>query len=149
MAKDFSQLNIDVPQKKLDDFFKIDGGILSLRGVLQTENFISGKRGVQIKNEGLSSSGGVIQGATIGGSSTSISGTLTHTGSAVGLNGATPVARASAIGQITDSTGGSPDGTLQNVGASFNQTILNNNFADLAAKLNAIETAIKNIGISS
>ena len=38
--------------------------------------------------------------------------------------------------EITDSTGGTADGTLADVGASFNQATLNNNFADLAAKVN-------------
>ena len=140
MVKDFSQFQIERKEKTLEDFFDITGDVLKLKAPLQTENFIAGKRGVQIKNEGLNSSGGTIQGATItGGESASvITGSLTHTGSSVGLNGATPVARAAAIGQITDSTSGTADGTLQNVGASFNQTTLNNNFADLAAKINAI-----------
>ena len=38
--------------------------------------------------------------------------------------------------ELTDSTTGTADGTLADVGASFNQATLNNNFADLAAKVN-------------
>lgn len=38
--------------------------------------------------------------------------------------------------ELTDSTGGTADDTLADVGASFSQTTLNNNFADLAAKVN-------------
>lgn len=37
---------------------------------------------------------------------------------------------------LTDSTGGTADATLADVTATFSQTILNNNFADLAAKVN-------------
>ena len=43
---------------------------------------------------------------------------------------------------ITDSTGGTADGTLADVSVSFNQGILNNNFADVAAKINANVTDI-------
>lgn len=38
--------------------------------------------------------------------------------------------------ELTDSTTGTADGTLADVGASFSQATLNNNFADLAAKVN-------------
>lgn len=38
--------------------------------------------------------------------------------------------------ELTDSTTGTADDTLADVGASFNQSTLNNNFADLAAKVN-------------
>lgn len=38
--------------------------------------------------------------------------------------------------ELTDSTGGTADGTLADVGAAFSQATLNNNFADLAAKVN-------------
>lgn len=39
---------------------------------------------------------------------------------------------------LTDSTTGAADDTVQNVGAAFSQTTLNNNFADVAAKINVI-----------
>ena len=38
--------------------------------------------------------------------------------------------------EIVDSTTGTADGTLADVGGSFSQATLNNNFADLAAKVN-------------
>lgn len=38
--------------------------------------------------------------------------------------------------ELTDSTTGTADGTLADVGAAFSQATLNNNFADLAAKVN-------------
>jgi len=72
----------------------------------------------------------------------------------IGFYGATPVVRGAAIVQtyatatstlnartataITDSTAGTADGTLADVTASFSQSVLNNNFADLAAKYNAL-----------
>lgn len=57
--------------------------------------------------------------------------------------------QASAITALTDSTTGTADNTVADVGASFSQATLNNNFADLIAKINAINTAIKNAGITA
>lgn len=42
------------------------------------------------------------------------------------------------ITELTDSTTGTADGTLADVGGTFSQATLNNNFADLAAKMNAL-----------
>lgn len=44
-------------------------------------------------------------------------------------------------------TVGTADGTLADVGASFNQTTLNNNFRDLADKLNALLAECRKAGI--
>jgi hypothetical protein len=52
------------------------------------------------------------------------------------------------IVSLTDSTGGTADNTVQDVGASFNQATLNNNFADLTAKINQILTALDNSGLT-
>lgn len=46
---------------------------------------------------------------------------------------------------LTDSTTGTADTTLQDVGAAFTQATLNNNFADIAAQLAKIRTDIANI----
>lgn len=54
-----------------------------------------------------------------------------------------------AITNITDSTGGTTDGTLAAAGAVYDQAVINNNFADVAAKLNAILTALRNANIIS
>lgn len=43
-----------------------------------------------------------------------------------------------AVTALTDSTTGTADNTLADVGGSFSQATLNNNFADLAAKVNAL-----------
>jgi hypothetical protein len=42
------------------------------------------------------------------------------------------------VAELTDSTGGTANDTVQDVTASFNQTILNDNFADLNAKINGV-----------
>lgn len=39
---------------------------------------------------------------------------------------------------LTDSTTGTADNTVVDVGAAFNQATLNNNFADLTAKINVL-----------
>lgn len=53
------------------------------------------------------------------------------------------------IAALTDSTTGSANDTLSDVGGAFNQATLNNNFADVAAKINAIRTALINSGLIS
>lgn len=52
-----------------------------------------------------------------------------------------------AIANLIDSTTGAADGTLADVGATFNQATLNNNFADLAAKVNAALAALRGANI--
>lgn len=42
---------------------------------------------------------------------------------------------------------GTANDTVQDVGGSYDQTILNNNFKDLASKLNEVITALKARGI--
>lgn len=44
-------------------------------------------------------------------------------------------------------TVGTADNTLADVGASFNQTTLNNNFRDVGEKLNAILVELRKAGI--
>ena len=51
------------------------------------------------------------------------------------------------VGALTDSSGGTGNGTLEEVGASYSQTVVANNFADVAAKINAIRTALRAAGI--
>lgn len=51
------------------------------------------------------------------------------------------------ISTLTDSTGGVANDALTDVGAAFNQATLNNNFADVAAKINAILAALRANGI--
>ena len=51
-----------------------------------------------------------------------------------------------AITEITDSTGGTASTTLSDVGSSFSQATLNNNFASIAQSLNEIKAALNGAG---
>lgn len=55
--------------------------------------------------------------------------------------------QATAIASLTDSSTGTANDTVTDVGGSFTQATLNNNFADLAAKINAILAALRGAGI--
>lgn len=52
-----------------------------------------------------------------------------------------------AIASLTDNSGGTANDTLAVVEAAYTQATIANNFADLAAKTNAILTALRNHGI--
>ena len=49
----------------------------------------------------------------------------------------------SAIASLTDSTTGTANDAVADVGAAFSQATLNNNFADVTAKINAILAALR------
>lgn len=51
--------------------------------------------------------------------------------------------RGAAIVSLTNSTGGSTDDDVSDVGASFNQTTLNNNFAEVTVKINDLITRME------
>lgn len=53
----------------------------------------------------------------------------------------------SAITALTDNTAGGDTNSVEDVGPTFSQTTLNNNFASIAADLSEIRTAIQNFGI--
>lgn len=55
--------------------------------------------------------------------------------------------QAAAIVNLTDSTTGTANDTLTDVGGAFVQATLNNNFADIAAKINGILAALRGAGI--
>lgn len=71
---------------------------------------------------------------------------LTVNSTGVGLYQKSPVAQASRAGQLTDSTGGAVSSTLA---AGITDTNAKNAIASLAAKVNAIELAIHNIGLTA
>lgn len=48
-----------------------------------------------------------------------------------------------AITSLTDSSGGTANDTIQSVSATYTQAEVANNFADLAAKVNAIIAALR------
>lgn len=53
---------------------------------------------------------------------------------------------ADAVADLAGTTG-TADGTLADVGASFSQTTLNNNFRDLSAKVNELLAALRKANI--
>ncbi len=67
----------------------------------------------------------------------------------LGFYGTTPIARPTRAGQLTDSTTGTPSGTIADVGAAFSQSGLNNIHASLLAKINALETILHNLGLTT
>jgi hypothetical protein len=64
----------------------------------------------------------------------------------LGFYGTNPIVQAARAGQLTDSTGGSVSGTLA---AGITDTVAKNAIASLAAKVNALETIIHNLGLSA
>ncbi|MEK6860587.1 MAG: hypothetical protein AABY07_01330 [Nanoarchaeota archaeon] len=63
----------------------------------------------------------------------------------LGFFNAGPVVQRGAIANLTAASG-TADGTVDDVGASFNQTTLNNNFQEMATKVNALATALRDLG---
>lgn len=92
-----------------------------------------------------------------------IDGALNHDGAAVGFYGTTPVAQASDIGALSDSSGGSTDGTIEampdpgdspaDADALRDDLVANtipalrNNIAELTAQVNALRTILRNYGL--
>jgi hypothetical protein len=65
----------------------------------------------------------------------------------IGFYTTAPVAQPTDIVALTDSTTGTADNTVADVGAAFNQATLNNNFADLIAKINGLRTRLRTLGL--
>lgn len=61
----------------------------------------------------------------------------------------TPINQPSRVGQLADSTTGTPSTTIGDAGATYSQSALNNIHASLLAKINALETLIHNLGLSA
>lgn len=59
---------------------------------------------------------------------------------------ATEVVQPTRVGQLTDSTTGTPSNTLVDVGVAFSQANVNNNFSSVLTKINAIETRLSAAG---
>jgi hypothetical protein len=51
------------------------------------------------------------------------------------------------VGELTDSTSGTAGDTIANVGASFSQATLNNNFASMLTKVNDIRAVLRAAGL--
>ncbi len=70
-----------------------------------------------------------------------------NAGANLGFYGHATAGQPTNAGLLTDSTGGTVDGTLVDVGAVPTQANVNNNFADCAAKIEAIRAALRSIGL--
>jgi hypothetical protein len=145
MSKDFTQTSLSNKEKTLEDFFKIRGGTLSLTGTLQTENFIEGKRGVQIKNEGLSAGSINIAGSTQDSLTTTIPGALKHTGNSTGFYNVAPIARQTVtLGNTNNEIGGLA------ISAAYSQaevTALRDKCEELADDVRSLKAALAATGI--
>ena len=71
---------------------------------------------------------------------------MTYLNPAAGKRRESTGAAAVTVANLTEGPG-TADGTLVDVGASFTQATLNNNFRDLSAKLNALLTECRKAGI--
>lgn len=75
-----------------------------------------------------------------------VNGALEHLAGTVGWYGVAPVAQDADIVALTDSTGGTPNNTLVAISGTGDDANINDNFADLAAKVNAIRTHLRRDG---
>jgi hypothetical protein len=73
----------------------------------------------------------------------------TATSQKLGFYNATPIVQPAAANQaaLTNSTGGTADGTLAAVSGTGDDTDINNNFTELHVLLNEIRTALVNLGL--
>lgn len=129
----------------IEDLLEVRGSTLVLKGSMETSNFLNGQSGVQVSQEGLSSSTSSLGAQTV--TNLTTTGSFAHQGATLGFFGTSPVAQPSAIVNLTDSTTGTANDTVTDVGGAFNQATLNNNFADVTAKINLILNALRNVGI--
>jgi hypothetical protein len=66
---------------------------------------------------------------------------------AVGFFGAAPATQAPALAAITDATTGVASASVVDVGSTFSQALIDNNFATLTARVNALTGALKRHGL--
>lgn len=76
-----------------------------------------------------------------------ISGALEHTGALAGFYGTTPIAQPADTVALTDSTGGTANNTVAAVTGTGDDTTINDNFADLTAKYNALHALLQSLGL--
>jgi hypothetical protein len=76
-----------------------------------------------------------------------LDGPLNHDGTTVGFFSKTPVTQRADCFYLNVAYTATTDSSLVDVGALFSQTNINDNFAEVAAKLNRIRDALRKIGI--
>jgi hypothetical protein len=65
----------------------------------------------------------------------------------VGFFGVSPASQAASLNSLTSSSSGVASNTISDVGPSFSQSVLNDNFASLAAKVDALIAVLKLYGL--
>jgi hypothetical protein len=68
-------------------------------------------------------------------------------GPSVAFFGAAPATQFPTLAPITDATTGVASGSVVDVGPTFSQALIDNNFATLAARVNALTAALKRLGL--
>ena len=109
---DYKQYELEpqAPKQKLEDFFEVKGGIVTLKGTLQTDNFIPSQRGVRIERDGLNANGGTVSGATV-----SLSDFTDAQHDHSGTSGGGQLTSAAISGQISVAKGGTGAATLTGI----------------------------------
>ena len=74
---------------------------------------------------------------------------LDPTAQTIGFFGVAGASQAARLNPLTDSTGGAASDAVANVGTAFSQATLNNNFASITAKVDAMIAALKRHGLMS
>jgi len=74
---------------------------------------------------------------------------LDPTAQTIGFFGVAGAPQAARLNPLTDGTGGTASDIVANVGTAFSQATLNNNFASLAAKVDALIATLKRHGLMS
>jgi|688.fasta_scaffold1111653_2 hypothetical protein len=140
MAKTIAQLTaLAATPDAADEFVISDGGVtkkITATNVAAAAWELTG-------NKSLADAANIVLGTTTG------SKIGTATTQKLGFWNATPIVQPAAAAQaaLTNSTGGTADGTLAAVSGTGDDTDINNNFTELHTLLNAIRTALVNSGI--
>jgi hypothetical protein len=142
---DFKQYQPKSEEKRLDDFFDIRGNTLYFKGVLRTQNFLTGTAGVEIRNEGMSAGAINVAGASSSGTVTTIPGALTHTGATAGFFNTAPVSKPSVtFGNTNGEIGG------LTISAAYNQgevQALRDKCEELADDCRNLKAALATLGL--
>jgi hypothetical protein len=67
----------------------------------------------------------------------------------IGFFGTTPSTQAPPVAPLVDNSSGTASGTMVDVGTTYSQALIDNNFATLTAKVNALISAMKRHGLMS
>lgn len=78
-----------------------------------------------------------------------VGGELDHDGSTAGFFGAIPVAQQGPLTDITDLTGGTPSNPIPDTPNAYDETYFADALAQIIASINAINVALRNLGLST